>query len=129
MPSRFRESAFPQRGSHKAANATTSTHESRALHAATLNLTATSSSVEMGRVAIDSGIDKSPDQKSGFEDALPTARLKMIGIATVAASIRIVLPGSPRRYQDIGATIRINTPAMQPGKTIPERRHSNHSCA
>src|ERR1051326_2300089 len=106
-----RESGLAQSGSHSETNASTSSHEISVLTAATFILITTISIVDSGRTAINPGTARSPDQKSGLENALPIPKARTIGVMNVAARIRRESPASCRMYQESGpTTIASKTP-------------------
>src|SRR5438046_10690297 len=119
------DSRFAHSGSQTERNASTSAHEIDALRAATFILIATISAVAKGRTATKTGRDKSADQKSGFENPLPTGSARTIGIARLTTRIRKVLAGPFRAFQDSGTTPTSNRTPIKSGNTKPERRHSN----
>src|SRR5439155_22886722 len=120
-------SRFAHSGSQIERNASTSNHEIAALTAATFILITTMSPVASGRTATKAGSDKSVDQKSGFENPLPTGAARITGIARVAMRIRRVLAGSFRMCQESGPMTTSNRAPAQSGNSEPERRHSNQN--
>jgi hypothetical protein len=116
-----------QNGSQTKINASTRNHEAAVLTAAAFILIVTISDVLSGRTATNWGIDRSADQKSGFENALPTGKARTIGMARVVTRIRRVLAASVRAFQESGTTTKPSSPAVKSGNTNPERRHSNHN--
>src|SRR5438552_2449497 len=109
---KFNRSRFAQSGSQIERKPSTRNHAIVTLTAATSNLIATISSSARGRTATNSGIDRSPDQKSDLENALPTAEARITGMARVHARIHKVPPGSLRMYQEIGAITTASSPAI-----------------
>src|SRR5262245_48445319 len=77
-------SRFAQSSSQIETNARITNQQSKVLTAATFIFVATISTDECGRTAMNGGSDRSPDQKSGLENALPSANARIIGIAIVA---------------------------------------------
>src|SRR5215475_11889820 len=105
----------------------TNNHEMAALFAATLTLTNTNSRLLNGRTATIGGMMRSPDQRSGFENALPMGSARSTGMLKVATRMNEDIPGSLRINQENGAISRTRSTATNVGSIWPERRHSNHA--
>src|SRR4051812_27801598 len=110
-------------------NTPTISHEIAALKAATFILVITKSASDSGRTATNEGIDMSSDHQSGLESAFPTGNPSTIGVARVAASIRMVLTPSFLRSQETGPMTTINVAPTNNGRRNPEFLHSNQKCA
>src|SRR5437867_5759812 len=94
----FNDPKVAPSGSQTDKNTRVRSHASAALSAATFNLITTKSSVDSGRTARKGGTAKSGDQKSGFDNPLPTGKARSRGMARIAARILGPLFGSSRRY-------------------------------